>query len=139
MQQKPIRDPGKKRQTEETRDKLTGVLKKNIAEARIISKMNETHGGALFLCNVDGMKRINEQYGLLTGDEYLKQAARILSYMVRQDDILGRRSGDEFEIFMPDCQDMQQAQEICKRIHDRFRVSGGNGDGRIPVSGSDKM
>lgn len=115
-------------------DTLTGVLKKSIAEAHIISSMNETHGGTLFLCAVKDIKRINEQYGHLTGDEYLKRAASILSYMIRQDDILGRRSGDEFEIFMPGCQDTQQAQEICKRIYDRFRTSGGNGDGKIPLS-----
>ena len=48
----------------ENLDSLTGILKKDIAEARIASMMNRKQGGALFLCDVDFLKRINEQYGL---------------------------------------------------------------------------
>ena len=134
MQQKLDENLGKKRPAEETQDRLTGVLKRNVAEAQIADRMNETQGGTLFLCAVDGIKRINEQYGHLTGDECLKRAARILSYMIRQDDILGRRDGDEFEFFMPGCRDTHQAQAICKRIHERFRTSEKNGDSKVPLS-----
>lgn len=86
------------------------------------------------MCRLNGLKGINEQYGHLTGDECLKQVACILSYMIRPDDILGRRSGDEFEIFILGCQDAQQSQDICQRIHDRFRARRGSGGGRIPLS-----
>lgn len=134
MQQKSDENQGKKNPAEETLDRLTGVLKKSAAEAQIACRMDEARGGTLFLCDVDDMKRINEQYGHLTGDECLKRAARILSYMIRQGDILGRRDGDEFEIFMPGCRDVYQAQAICKRIHDRFRASEGDGDSRVPLS-----
>lgn len=134
MQQKLDENQGKKKMAEEINDRLTGVLKKSVAETRIACRMNETSGGTIFLCDVNDIKRINEQYGHLMGDECLKRAARILSYMIRQDDILGRRSGDEFEIFMPGCQDMHQAQAICKRIHDRFRTSEKNGDSKVPLS-----
>lgn len=128
---------GKQRNTrpdQNSRDSLTGVLKKSTAEARIAARMNEACGGVLFLCRLNGLKGINEQYGHLTGDECLKQVACILSYMIRPDDILGRRSGDEFEIFILGCQDAQQSQDICQRIHDRFRARRGSGGGRIPLS-----
>lgn len=85
------------------------------------------------MCRLNGLKGINEQYGHLMGDECLKQVACILSYMIRPDDILGRRSGDEFEIFILGCQDIQQSQDICQRIHDRFRTRR-RGDGRLPLS-----
>lgn len=129
MHQKSSGKPGESK--EESRDRLTGVLKKSAAEAQIASRMKEKRGGTLFLCDVDYIKRINEQYGHLMGDECLKQVARILSYMIRPGDILGRRSGDEFVIFMPDCQDMWQAQENCKRVRNRFRTKV---SGRIPLS-----
>ena len=55
--------PNGKRLGEEERDQLTGVLKKNMAEAKIASQMRGKRGGTLFLCDVDHMKRINERYG----------------------------------------------------------------------------
>lgn len=115
-------------------DSLTGILKKNAAEARITSMMNRNRGGTLLLCDVNRMKRINDQYGHLAGDECLKEVARILAYMIRQDDILGRCGGDEFFIFMPQCQDLQQAQDICKRIENRFRMNGDKGKDKITIS-----
>lgn len=133
MYQKPGGRPEGKQTEEENRDSLTGVLKRTIAEVRIISKMREACGGTLFLCAVDFMKQINAQYGHLAGDECLKQAAQILSYMTHPGDILGRRSGDEFVIFIPDCQDEQEAQENCRRIQDRFR-GGVKVNGKITLS-----
>ena len=85
MQQKPA---GRIRRRERSRDSLTGVLTKSAAEAQIASKMREKRGGALFLCDVDDIKRINERYGYLAGDECLKQTAQILSYMIHPNDIL---------------------------------------------------
>ncbi len=116
----------------ENLDGLTGILKKSIAETRIASMMSRKQGGALFLCDVDRLQRINDQYGHLAGDECLKQVAQILAYMTRQEGVLGRRGGDEFLIYMPNCKDMQQAQEICERIENRFRVS--RGKDKIPFS-----
>lgn len=117
-----------------TRDRLTGVMKKDEAEAQMARRAAETQGGTLFLCGVDGMRGINERYGLLTGDECLKRSARILSYLIRKDDILGRRSGDVFEIYMPSCRDPQQALAVCKRIHDRFRTNRGDERSKVPLS-----
>lgn len=118
----------------DSRDGLTGVLMKESAEARIIAGMQKRRGGTLFLCNVNGMKQINEQYGHLLGDRCLKQAARILSYMICPEDVLGRRSGDQFLIYMPDCPDEGQAEEISRRFYNRFRTSGGKVDGKVPLS-----
>lgn len=117
---------------EKNLDRLTGVMKKNIAEKQIAFKINERRGGTLFLCDVDGLERINRQYGHQAGDECLKQVAQIISFMISQDDILGRSGGDEFVIFMPNCRDAQQAQEVCARIGNRFRAN--RGKGKIPLS-----
>ena len=105
------------------RDSLTGVLKKNIAEAQIVSALNRNRAGTLFLCDVDDLKKINDRYGHQAGDECLKETARILEYMIRSNDILGRHGGDEFLIFMPDCNDIRTASEFCRRIEKRFRMN----------------
>ena len=93
---------------EEDRDQLTGILKKSRLEAQIASQMRGKRGGTLFLCDVDHMNGINEQYG--------------------------HQAGDEFVIFMPECREEEQAQEICRRIEERFHGGKGNEKGRIPLS-----
>ncbi len=115
-------------------DQLTGLLKKDVVEAQIGFRMKEKGGGTLFLCDVDYLERINEKYGHLAGDECLKQVAQVLSYMIRPADILGRRGGDEFVIFMPNCRESRQAEEMCSRIEKRFRANGRQGQDRIPFS-----
>lgn len=112
-------------------DRLTGTLKRNVAEAGIASRLREKHSGTLFLCDVDDLSQINKQYGHLAGDQCLKQVAQILSYMIQPDDIFGRHGGDEFMIFMPDCVELQQAEEICRRMENRFRAGR---KGRISLS-----
>lgn len=112
-------------------DSLTGILKKNVAEERIASIVNREHTGTIFLCDVNRLRKINNQYGHLAGDECLKQVAQILDYMTHQDDILGRYGGDEFLIFMPSCRREEQALEICRRIEKRFRDSAGRETGMI--------
>lgn len=112
--------PDEGRQKEEERDLLTGLMKKDLAEVHIVSQLRGKRGGTLFLCDVDHMKQINEHYGHQTGDECLKRSAQILSYMIGSNDILSRCGGDEFMIFMPGCQDVEEAEKICRRIQERF-------------------
>lgn len=115
----------------ETLDSLTGILKKDVAETRITSILNRKQGGTLFLCDVDGLRRINDQHGHLAGDECLKQTAQILTYMTAQEDILGRWGGDEFLVYKPNCKDMQRAQEVRERIENRFRVGRRKEKGKV--------
>lgn len=112
-------------------DGLTGILKKSTAEARITSVLSGDQGGSLFLCDIDNLRRINDQYGHLAGDECLKEAARILLYMTHPDDVFGRRSGDEFLVFMPGCREEERAQEICGRIENRFRTNRGKDKNKV--------
>ena len=104
-------------------DSLTGILKKDVAEAKITSILNKKPGGAIFLCDVDSLKMMNEKYGHLAGDECLKQVAQILTYMTNPEDVLGRWGGDEFIIYKPNCRDVQRAQETRERIENRFHMN----------------
>lgn len=112
-------------------DSLTGILKKDVAEEQIASMIKRKPGGALFLCDVNQLRKINDQHGHLAGDECLKQTAQILTYMAAQEDILGRWGGDEFLIYKPNCKDIQRAQEICERIENRFRVGRRKEKGKV--------
>lgn len=115
-------------------DYLTGILKKSAAESQMISAMNRNRKGALVLCDVNRLSQINDQYGHPAGDACLKEVAQILAYMIREEDILGRCGGDDFFIFMPNCEETRQTEEICERIENRFRLNGGKGKHKIALS-----
>ena len=99
-------------------DNLTGVLSKNSVEKRISNVL--MIGGALFVCDFDHFRRVNDQFGHLAGDECLKQTARTLGFMIRKNDILGRIGGDEFVIFMPGAIELNHAENFKLRIEERF-------------------
>lgn len=54
----------------------------------------------LFLMNIDGFKRINEQFGYRMGDKLLKSVAFRLSRVIHHQDLAARFASDEFAILM---------------------------------------
>ncbi len=56
---------------------------------------------SLIIMDLDFFKKINDQYGHLTGDQVLQQVARLIRENVRKVDIPARYGGEEFAIIMP--------------------------------------
>lgn len=54
--------------------------------------------GIVFFADLDGLKRINDQYGHEYGDKAIKAVADVLRTTFRKMDVIGRLSGDEFGI-----------------------------------------
>ncbi|MCG8635237.1 MAG: GGDEF domain-containing protein [Desulfobacterales bacterium] len=56
---------------------------------------------ALIICDIDYFKRVNDEFGHLAGDEYLRTIARNLNRIFkRQTDIVARFGGEEFVILV---------------------------------------
>ena len=56
---------------------------------------------SVLIGDLDGLKKINDQFGHAAGDEALCQAARILQRAFRAEDGLARIGGDEFAVLLP--------------------------------------
>jgi diguanylate cyclase (GGDEF)-like protein len=71
--------------------------------------------------DVDHFKRINDEYGHLTGDEVLREMGLLLRETARLGDVVARYGGEEFEILAPDT-NHDGAQILADRIQHAFRT-----------------
>ena len=55
---------------------------------------------AMLFIDVDGLKRINDQFGHEAGDAALIEVARMIVTSVRKSDCVGRLGGDEFGVLL---------------------------------------
>lgn len=83
-------------------DALTGLYNRAYFEEemeRIDSKDNLPL--SVIVCDVDGLKLVNDAFGHVAGDNLLIAAAEILTNACREQDIAIRTGGDEFSVFFP--------------------------------------
>jgi len=70
---------------------------------------------ALLVIDLDNFKAVNDRYGHVFGDFFLKQFADVLRRNVRDGDFVARYGGDEFTILLPETA-RQQAYTVASRI-----------------------
>lgn len=70
---------------------------------------------SLMIMNLDDFRRINENWGRQTGDEFLKAISQIIAQELRSYDFLVRYSGDEFVALLPGIQ-QDALSELRERI-----------------------
>jgi len=69
----------------------------------------------VIMLDLDNFKEVNDTFGHQTGDQMLREAARLIQAQLREYDFLARYAGDEFVAIV---QDLSSAQvvELCERI-----------------------
>jgi diguanylate cyclase (GGDEF)-like protein len=79
---------------------------------------------AVLLFDLDGLKKINDRYGHLTGSRAIKRLAAALRSSSRAVDTPARYGGDEFALILPES-GRSEAQRAAKRICERLAYDGG--------------
>lgn len=100
-------------------DSLTGLWNARYLDDFLPREVSRAarHKGvvSLLMVDVDGLKKVNDQYGHSWGDVLLKGIGKILKESVRLPDTVVRYGGDEFLIVAPDA-DKAGALTLGKRI-----------------------
>ena len=70
---------------------------------------------ALIVLDIDGLKKINDEYGHAVGDVMIASLAKVIEKHIRTSDVPARLGGDEFAILMPDT-DKRGAFALAQRL-----------------------
>lgn len=105
-------------------DPLSGCFNRRglnqMAEREVSRGMRGKKEIAVLAIDVDLFKRINDEYGHLTGDEVIREVGELLRDTAREVDVVARFGGEEFTILAPDSGD-EGALILAERVLHAFR------------------
>jgi diguanylate cyclase (GGDEF)-like protein len=117
-------------------DPLTGLANRGRLFEALEHELTraERYGRALSLVmfDIDGLKRVNDRFGHLAGDEALVGAGRLVRERSRASDTAARYGGDEFVLVLP-----ETARAGARAVAEKIRASIealGAGPGQVTVS-----
>lgn len=134
-----VHDISERKKTEEQlryvtfHDSLTKLYARSYFEEEI-QRLDHRRSGAvgLIVCDLDGLKLVNDTLGHESGDQMLMSAASILKSCFRDSDVVARIGGDEFVVIMKDIT-QEHMEEACARLKQGIRRNNEANQG-VPVS-----
>jgi diguanylate cyclase (GGDEF)-like protein len=113
-------------------DPLTGLANRRVLEHELERTCDAPEGRgapAVLLCDIDGLKAVNDEAGHEAGDAVIMQVAMALTEaaLPHDDAVVSRMGGDEFCVLLPGG-DADAAQAIAERAAGRL-----GGDDAVPV------
>ena len=108
-------------QRKASHDSLTGAANRTVFLAqleRVIAESDSAYPTtALLFIDLDGFKKVNDNFGHQTGDRLLVEVTQRLRSICRGDDLLGRLSGDEFVVLSHGISEKASLNQLLDRIH----------------------
>jgi diguanylate cyclase (GGDEF)-like protein len=108
------------------RDGLTGLYNRRRLPEFLGEGIQEAarhgHPLAVLFIDLDGFKRINDEFGHAMGDELLNTVAGRIATRARTGDVVCRYGGDEFVVLLPRVPDRAVALEVAETIAERVAL-----------------
>jgi diguanylate cyclase (GGDEF)-like protein len=104
-------------------DSLTGMYNKRYIlnemenQMRIVRRNQRLF--SIVMLDLDDFKTINDSYGHMAGDEYLKKVAQTISSSLREQDTASRFGGEEFLVLLPETM-IDGAFKLAERIRKKI-------------------
>jgi diguanylate cyclase (GGDEF)-like protein len=122
-------------------DSLTGLANSRAfvahAEREIDKADRQDTQRALLVIDVDQFKVINDRYGHDVGDQALRAIGNAIRQAVRSYDFCARNGGDEFVVFLAECDELQvgeRARQIQKAVEELAFEGTSGPDVRLGIS-----
>jgi len=101
-------------------DDLTGLPNRRLLAERAAAALATSElrrvSCAVIAIDLDGFKEINDRFGHEVGDLMLREIAARLTRVMRPQDTVARRGGDEFAVLVPDVGSMIEVERIAQRL-----------------------
>lgn len=119
-------------------DPLTGVKSKHafsVQEAQLEARCASGEAGdfGVVVCDVNGLKHINDTLGHKAGDEYIRAACALLCEHFKHSPVF-RIGGDEFVVLLQG-RDYEAREELLREINARIEENLGRGGGVVASLG----
>jgi len=105
-----------------THDEMTGLYNRRGLEhgyAELIASSDAKAEHVLCYMDLDGFKVVNDTVGHAGGDKLLGKFADLLRDTARRTDLAVRVGGDEFALFMPNC-DIHDSRRLVNELHQKL-------------------
>lgn len=100
-------------------DDLTGLANRRFlmqqARLELARAIRYQYPLSLLMLDIDHFKKVNDQYGHLSGDMVLKLLGKELKLFLREHDLVGRIGGEEFVMLLPETS-LEEANVIAERL-----------------------
>lgn len=119
-------------------DSLTGLPNARLLEDRALQVIPECirreEKVAILHVNLDHFKDINDEYGTAVGDAVLKETARRFKRIVRAQDTIARRSGNDFILLINGFDHTSPVEQFVERVQDSVKLPVSAGDHSLHIS-----
>lgn len=94
-------------------DAMTGVLNRYGIEKLFKSTVETGKPFYVVICDLNGVKKINDTYGHIEGDKYINVATKIITRVIGLKEHMSRIGGDEFILLLEDLDKSKLEQNFC--------------------------
>src|SRR3972149_7490052 len=112
-------------------DRLTELYNRTYFEKVLVNISKDRELPLNFIiCDLNGLRLVNDAFGYNEGDKLLKRVAKILKYCSREEDIIARWGEDEFFVLMPRSTE-KDVEEVSNKIK---KICAKTQDQKIPLN-----